>query len=140
MKKLFLILMIMGVGGLLAQSPVGLWKNIDDETGEAKAEIEIYEQNGILYGKIVKLLKKEEPEPRCTKCPGEFKDKPIEGLQIMWGLKKDGNVYKDGKILDPKKGSIYGCNIELVDANKLKVRGYLGFSALGRTQYWYRIK
>ncbi len=140
MKKFFLILMIMGLGSLLAQSPVGLWKNIDDETGEAKAEIEIYEQNGILYGKIVKLLKKEEPEPRCTKCPGEFKDKPIEGLQIMWGLKKDGNAYKDGKILDPKKGSIYGCKIELVDANKLKVRGYLGFSALGRTQYWYRIK
>lgn len=140
MKKILTLILFLFVGSLFAQSPVGLWKNIDDETKEEKAEIEIYEQNGILYGKIVKLLKKEEPNPKCTKCPGQFKDQPIEGLQIMWGLKKEGNEYTGGSILDPKSGKIYGCKIELIDANKLKVRGFLGVSLLGRTQYWYRIK
>ncbi len=119
---------------------MGLWQNIDDETGKPKAHIQIYEVNGVLYGKIVKLINPDEPNPKCTKCPGEFKDKPVEGLQIMWGLKKDGNEYTGGKILDPKKGNIYSCKIELIEPNKLKVRGFLGVSLLGRTQYWYRIQ
>jgi uncharacterized protein (DUF2147 family) len=140
MKKILTTLIFFIAGSLLAQTPVGVWKNIDDVTGEAKAHIQIYEENGVLYGKIIKLLKKEEPNPKCTKCPGNFKDQPIEGLQIMWGLKKDGNEYTGGKILDPKTGNIYSCKIELLEPNKLKVRGFLGFSVLGRTQYWYRVQ
>jgi uncharacterized protein (DUF2147 family) len=140
LKKILGILTFILAGSLFAQTPVGTWQNIDDETGKPKAHIEIYEMNGVLYGKIVKLINPDEPNPKCTKCPGEFKDKPVEGLQIMWGLKKDGNEYTGGKILDPKSGNIYSCKIELLGPDKLKVRGFLGVSLLGRTQYWYRLK
>ncbi|MFN3604553.1 MAG: DUF2147 domain-containing protein [Leptonema sp. (in: bacteria)] len=140
MKKITIWIIFLFVGSVFAQSPVGMWQNIDDETGKPKAQIQIYEQNGILYGKIVKLINPDEPNPKCTKCPGNFKDQPVEGLQIMWGLKKEGNEYTGGNILDPKKGNIYRCKIELVDNNKLKVRGFIGFSLIGRTQYWYRLQ
>lgn len=140
MKKTILFQIFFLMGSVFAQSPVGVWQNIDDETGKPKAHIQIYEVNGVLYGKILKLINPDEPNPKCTKCPGNFKDQPVEGLQIMWGLKKEGNEYTGGQILDPKKGNIYKCKIELVDNNKLKVRGFIGVSLLGRTQYWYRIQ
>lgn len=140
MKKTILFLIFFLIGSVFAQSPVGVWQNIDDETGKPKAHIQIYEVNGVLYGKILKLINPDEPNPKCTKCPGNFKDQPVEGLQIMWGLKKEGNEYTGGQILDPKKGNIYRCKIELIDNNKLKVRGFIGVSLLGRTQYWYRIQ
>ncbi|MCS7205301.1 MAG: DUF2147 domain-containing protein [Leptospiraceae bacterium] len=140
MYRVLISLLLISFGSGFAQTPVGLWRNIDDETGKPKAEIEIFEENGVLYGRIVKLLNPSEPNPKCKKCPGEFKDKPIEGLRIMWGLKKTGNEYTGGKILDPNNGNIYSCKMELVEPNKLKVRGFLGVSLLGRTQYWYRIK
>lgn len=138
---LFFVFVFFVSSSLFSQDPVtGLWRNIDDETGKPKAEIQIYEENGVIYGKVIKLLDKKEPNPLCKKCPAEFKDKPIEGLRIMWGIRREGNKYTDGNILDPKNGNIYKCRIELVEPNKLKVRGFLGISALGRTQYWYRIQ
>ena len=131
-------------------TPVGKWVNIDDETGEKKAIIQIWEENGKLYGKIVKLLKKSEPNPKCTKCgvyeiegkKVNYKNKPVEGMLIMWGLEKDSETeWEDGYILDPKKGKVYGCEIEVLPGgNKLKVRGYIGFSLLGRNQIWLRVE
>ena len=70
---------------------------------------------------------------------GADKDKPIEGLVIMKGLEKDGDEYNGGKILDPKNGKYYKCYITLEEANKLKLRGYIGCSLVGRTEYWYRV-
>ncbi len=57
---------------------------------------------------------------------------------IIEGLKKDGDEYNGGAITDPESGNVYKCYLELVENNKLKVRGYIGFSLLGRTQYWLR--
>ena len=122
-------------------SPVGKWKTIDDETGKAKSYVEIYEKDGVFYGKIMKLIVKEgeDPNPLCDKCKGRFKNKPVVGMVILWGLKKDGDEYSGGKIMDPKNGKIYKCLIKVTDGGKkLKVRGYIGFSLIGRNQYWHK--
>lgn len=142
MQKIFFIAFFMLVGwGVNAQnSPVGTWKTIDDETDKAKSYVEIYEQDGELYGKVVKILDPSRANMKCTECKGDKKDKKILGLVILEGLEKDGKKWDDGEIIDPKTGKTYDCSIELISKDKLKVRGYLGISLLGRTQYWYRIK
>jgi uncharacterized protein (DUF2147 family) len=121
-----------------AQSVIGKWKTVDDKTGVTKSVVEIYEQNGKIYGKVVQILKKDRQNAVCDYCEGEDKGKPILGLVIIRGLEKDGDEYNNGKVLDPENGKFYKCYIELEEPNKLKVRGYVGFSLLGRTQYWYR--
>lgn len=123
------------------QSPIGHWKTIDDKTNQEKSVVQIYEENGELKGRIIKLLaaSANEPEPTCRACPGEFKNKPIVGLVFLWGLKKNGQEYTDGQILDPKNGKIYKAKASLSeDGDKLNVRGFIGLSLLGRTQVWVR--
>lgn len=122
------------------QSPVGTWKTIDDVEKRAKSILEVYEVNGKLHGKIVKVFPEpgEDPDPVCDMCPGDKKGKKMVGMEIMWDLEKDGSAWEDGKIMDPENGKVYDCYIELESDDKLKVRGYIGFSLLGRTQYWYR--
>jgi len=141
MKKLFLTtsLLIFTVIAAVAQDVTGKWKTIDDETGEAKSIVEIYKQNGKVYGKVVEILDPKKRGLTCDKCTGTDKDKPILGLVIIKGLKKDGNEYNDGTITDPNNGKVYKCYIELDGPNKLDVRGYIGFSLLGRTQTWTRV-
>lgn len=140
--KTMLALSFMASAALAMPSAVGTWKTIDDETGAVKSLVEIYEMDGQLTGKIVKLFRKpeEDQDPKCDKCLGEKKDKPMIGLQILWGLKADGtDKWSGGEIMDPKKGKTYSCKMELIEAGKkLKVRGFLGFSLLGRTQTWER--
>ncbi|MAJ37042.1 MAG: hypothetical protein CMC19_03820 [Flavobacteriaceae bacterium] len=116
----------------------GTWVNIDDETGVEKSEITLYVENGKLYGKIERLLLPEDQGKVCEKCKGKEKNQPIEGLIIVKGLAKDGEVWTDGKILDPANGKSYDCAIKLDDSNTLNVRGYLGFSFIGRSQVWKR--
>lgn len=141
MKKLLvLVLLFASVSALTAQSVVGKWKSIDDETGEAKSIVEIYEDSGKIYGKIVDILNPDRKDALCEKCEGDEKNKPILGLKIIKDLKKKGNEYKGGTIFDPQKGKEYKCKIwvDEDDTNKLNVRGYIAF--LYRTQNWYRVK
>ncbi|SEP35290.1 Uncharacterized conserved protein, DUF2147 family [Flavobacterium sp. CF108] len=123
-----------------AQSVIGKWKTIDDETGEAKSVVEIYEKSGKIYGKITEILRENHKKDVCVKCEGTEKNKPILGMTIINGLKKDGAEYNGGTILDPTSGKKYKCYISLDSADKLKLRGYVGISIMGRTQYWTRIK
>lgn len=142
MKKITLLLMLalLGSATLFAQDVTGKWKTIDDETGDAKSIVEIYENDGKIYGKVVEILNPDRQDAKCMDCPGSDNGKPVKGLVIIKGLEKDGDEYNDGKILDPQSGKLYKCLIELEEPNKLKVRGYIGFSLLGRTQYWQRVK
>lgn len=123
-------------------SPVGRWTTIDDETKKPKSIVEIFEKDGMLYGKIEKLFRPEteDQNPKCDKCSGDKKDQPIIGMQILNGLKKDSDIkWSGGEILDPKNGKTYSCKIELIEeGKKLQLRGYIGFSLLGRTQVWER--
>lgn len=133
-----LIVMVMVIPVALAQSPVGTWTTFDDKTGKKRAIVRLVQSGDTLSGTIIQVF----PEPgdtgKCVNCPGVFKDKPIKGLQFLWGLKDKGHgEWSDGQILDPKTGKIYRAKMTL-KGNKLSVRGYLGVSILGRTQVWTR--
>ena len=120
---------------------VGKWKTIDDKTGNPKSIVEITQDGDIFKGKILTLLNPAEPNPLCTECEGDKAKQPIQGMEIMWDFKetKKGEEWGDGRILDPKNGKIYKCKAKLTDNGaKLDVRGYVGFSLLGRTQTWIR--
>ncbi|MBA5689117.1 DUF2147 domain-containing protein [Rugamonas apoptosis] len=122
-------------------SPAGLWKNIDDATGKPRALVRITESNGVLQGKIEKVFTAptENPNPKCEKCDGANKDAPVVGLLILSGLKKDGDAYTGGRILDPDNGQVYRSQVHLsAGGKKLDVRGYIGVPMLGRTQTWVR--
>lgn len=142
MKKtmLTIVFMVCAIFVGTAQDVIGKWKTIDDDTGEAKSIVEIYKKDGKVYGKIVEILNPEKVNAICDKCPDDAKGKPILGLVILKGLKKDGDEYSGGTILDPNNGKVYKSLIALENADKLKVRGYVGFSLLGRSQYWHRVK
>ena len=122
-------------------SPVGRWTTIDDETKKPKSVIAIYEEKGKLFGKIEKLYREpNEPQnPVCDKCEGGLKNQPIIGMIIMRELEKDDDEWSGGTNLDPANGKKYKCKIAVEDGGKkLKVRGYIGMSLLGRTQHWVR--
>lgn len=122
-------------------SPAGLWKNVDDVTGKPRALIRITESNGTLQGKIEKVFPapNESQNPKCEKCEGANKDAPVIGLVILSGLKKDGDEYTGGQILDPDNGKTYRSKVQLSDGGKkLNVRGYIGVPMLGRSQAWVR--
>lgn len=124
-------------------SPVGVWKTIDDESGKPKSLIRITEVNGEIRGTIEKLFREpgEDPNPKCDKCEGPLKDQPIVGMTILTGMKKDGNEYNGGQIVDPKNGKSYKSKMTVVGGGKkLDVRGYIGIPALGRTQTWERVE
>ena len=123
-----------------AQSIFGKWKTIDDETGLEKSIVEIYNVNGKAFAKILQVLEKGKEDKICDLCKGDKKNKPVKGMVIIDGLSKDVDEWNNAKILDPKTGKEYKCYITLENNNKLKVRGYIGFALLGRTQYWTRIQ
>ncbi|MDR3272454.1 MAG: DUF2147 domain-containing protein [Flavobacteriaceae bacterium] len=141
MRKMLIITTLMLACSVFvsAQSFVGKWKNIDDETGKPKAIIEIYKKESKYYGKIVELLMKPE-HPTCVKCTDDRKDKPLIGLEMLRNMTLGGNELSGGKILDPAKGKEYKCTISFENDDKLKVRGYIGISLVGRNQYWTRVK
>ncbi|WP_295800522.1 DUF2147 domain-containing protein [uncultured Microbulbifer sp.] len=115
---------------------VGRWKTIDDESGQAKSIVEIYEKGGKYYGRVVDLLMKPD-DTLCDACPGARKGQKIVGMDIITNMVKTGDVYEGGQILDPTKGKVYDCKM-WVEGDKLMVRGYLGF--FYRTQTWYPAK
>lgn len=139
MKYLFAVLLISIYCICNGQSIEGQWNTFDDETNEEKARIEIYKVGDLFFARIIESFTTEE-NAVCESCKGKRKGKPIIGLVIIENLKKNGKKYDGGTIMDPENGKTYKCKLELVDNNKLKVRGYLGFSLLGRTQYWIRNK
>ena len=87
------------------------------------------------------LLETDTPDAVCDQCKDERKGHKIVGMTIAEGLKKDGDEYNGGKILDPENGKVYKCKMTLNDAgDELEVCGYIGFSLLGRSQIWKRIE
>lgn len=138
-KTILIFVMCFLFSNLTAQSVTGKWKTIDDNTGEAKSIVEIYESEGKIYGKIIEVINPEVDNPLCTECDGKHKDQPIIGLQIIDGLTKDDDVYEGGEILNPENGKTYKCELKFGDnTDTLRVRGYLAF--FYKTQYWKRVK
>lgn len=126
-------------------SPVGLWRSIDDETNQPKAEIRIAQSaSGGLTGVVERsLLTTPSPEPNCNLCTDDRKGKPKIGLEIIrGGQQSDGKVvWEGGKILDPENGKNYSLRLTPIEGGKkLEVRGYIGAPLLGRTQTWIRVQ
>jgi uncharacterized protein (DUF2147 family) len=140
MKNLILTIALFIVSTTFSQSVTGKWKTIDDETGQAKSIVEVYEVNGKIYGKVIEIFDEKRKNDLCKECTGVDKNKPIQGMVILRGLTKDDVEYSGGKIIDPKNGKTYKCTISLESKDKLKIRGYIGFSLIGRSQYWVRVK
>ncbi|WP_160136303.1 DUF2147 domain-containing protein [Chryseobacterium sp. c4a] len=135
MKKIMLTFALSLFGVMTFAQIEGKWKTIDDETKQAKSIVEIFKKSdGKYYGKISQLLTKP-ADPNCTTCKDDRKGKPLVGLEIIRGLKKEGDEFSGGNITDPKTGKTYKCTITR-SGDKLNVRGYLGLSLLGRTQVW----
>jgi uncharacterized protein (DUF2147 family) len=124
----------------------GTWRTIADEgpdKGKAKAHIEIFEKNGLYFGKIIKLLLKPQ-DTLCDKCVGDLKNKPVVGMINMQDMKKSGKLdeelgdeYAGGTIMDPDNGKTYKCKM-WVKGDVLTTRGYIGF--FYRTGQWFRVK
>jgi uncharacterized protein (DUF2147 family) len=121
-------------------SPIGLWKTVDDKTGAARAIVRIYEQDGRLFGKIESSFTPGAEHRVCEVCTDGRKDQPILGLVIIRNMKHADDEYSGGDILDPDTGSVYHCKMHVEGGGtRLVVRGYIGFSLLGRNQTWQRV-
>jgi uncharacterized protein (DUF2147 family) len=140
MKPLILALLLnFLLPGAFYSQVTGLWRVVDDKDGIEKSVVEIYEQNGLYHGRIVRLLETSR-RTHCDKCYGDLKGKPLTGMRIMYDLEKTSNGGKNGKVIDPSTGKIFSCYIELESPDRLKLRGYLGMPTVGKTSYWNRQK
>lgn len=145
-KSVFVLsLSLLALAAQAQMSPLGLWRTIDDDTKQPKAEVRISQNAaGVLSGVLEKsLLTTPSAEPNCNLCSDDRKDKPKIGLEIIRGGQAgDGNVvWEGGKILDPENGKNYSLRLTPIEGGKrLEVRGYIGAPFLGRTQTWIRVQ
>ena len=119
-------------------SILGVWYNT-----EKTAQVEILKKGTTFIGKIVWLkdpnpggrpvLDKDNPDPK-------LKSRPLMGLNLLEGLKYDSGMWEDGTIYDPKTGKTYSCQVTLKSKEVLEVKGYYGFSLIGRTVEWTKAK
>ena len=131
---------------VLGQNAItGKWTTIDDSTGEPRGVVHIYPGgDGLYYGKLTEQLGPDaKPDDKCTECDEDDPryNQPVIGMVIITKMRASSDLTsaEDGEILDPENGNVYGCELEVTEGgNRLKVRGFLGFSWLGRTQEWVR--
>lgn len=136
MKHLFLPLAFtLLVSVTSAQTVTGRWTTVDDNSGKPRSVVELVEQNGRLSGRIVDVFDAKEKAAVCELCPGDRRNKPIVGLEIIRDMVRSGAEWAKGTIMDPETGKVYDCKIWLEDG-RLKVRGYVAF--FFRTQTWVR--
>jgi len=121
-------------------SPVGTWNTIDDETKKPKSLVRITEKDGVISGTVEKIVDPAKQDSKCDECASDDprKGKPVIGMTILTGLKKDSdNVYSGGNILDPNNGKTYNAKVTVIEGGKkLEMRGSILF--IGRTQIWIR--
>ena len=137
MKQVLGASLVLASASAWSAGVIGHWQTIDDDTEKPKSVVELYENDGKVFGKVTDLLIKPD-DSVCKKCKGDLKGKLIVGMNIVNGLEQSGDAYEGGEILDPANGKTYDAKIWLEDDNTLKVRGYLGI--FFRTQTWHRIE
>ncbi|MCL6271830.1 DUF2147 domain-containing protein [Sansalvadorimonas sp. 2012CJ34-2] len=121
-------------------SPAGLWTTLDDKSHKPVSQVRIWRDNDNWYGKVERIYDDNSRGDACKRCKGDKKNQPVEGMTILWDMKQDGGVFDKGKILDPGNGKTYSASMKLLgNGNQLEVRGYIGISAIGRSQVWERI-
>ncbi|RKR13433.1 uncharacterized protein (DUF2147 family) [Maribacter vaceletii] len=140
-KEVIIVLFLLAVNLGQSQSVFGKWKTIDDRTGLPKGVIDIYKKDGLMYGRLIKVLESGKENMLCGKCEGDLKDKPVLGMTIIDAAEENEDGEWKGKTLfDPEQAMTFRCKIWLNpdNENELKVRGYLAF--IYRTQTWVRVE
>jgi uncharacterized protein (DUF2147 family) len=141
MRNAALALVLAAAAGTAAAqaTPVGLWKTIDDETKQERSIVRITDANGVLSGRIEKLLDPARQDAKCEKCTDDRKDKPVTGMTILRNAKANGDAWEGGDILDPSNGKVYRVRLKPEEGGKqLEVRGYIG--PFYRNQHWIRVE
>jgi len=139
-RNYFIIILVFWAFLATSQSPVGMWENYHPDKGTPLSHIEFFEEDGSLNARVLEILDEEMP-PVCEACTGARRNKELPGMVVIWNLKPGKkSKWKKGRILDPGSGKIYKCFVQLLSDDRMKVRGYLGFKALGKTQYWSRVE
>ncbi|MFY9514318.1 MAG: DUF2147 domain-containing protein [Rubrivivax sp.] len=142
MKKMTAVLLVVAPLAAWAQAtPAGLWKTIDDETKQERSLVRIVDNAGAFSGKIEKLTDPSKQDAKCDKCEGARKDKPVVGMTIIEGVKKNADepYWDGGTILDPNNGKTYKLRLTPKDGGKtLEVRGFIG--PFYRNQTWQRVE
>ena len=120
------------------QGAIGHWQVINDE-GKPNGQVETYLVEGKLFGKVTQLRPGRQPGDVCDKCPSDLKNKPLMGLVILRNFRPEGNDWVGGTVIDPENGKEYKGKLWMVGTDTLYMRGFIGFSLLGRTQAWKRL-
>jgi uncharacterized protein (DUF2147 family) len=120
------------------QAAVGGWQVVHND-GKPGGQVEIYLVNGKLFGKVTQLVPGRQPGDLCNLCSGELKNQPLIGMVIFRNFSPDGDVWDGGTVVDPENGKIYKGKVWTVGQDKLSMRGFVGFSLLGRTETWTRL-
>lgn len=137
-RNFFLVIAMFFAATIFAQTPIlGEWITVDDNSGEHKSVVRIYQaDNGKYYGDIIELYG--DPNAVCVECEGADHNQPIVGLTIIRDMQLVGEELKNGKVLDPDNGKLYYAKVYLKDG-KLVLRGSLDKAGLlGRSQTWLR--
>lgn len=124
-----------------ADKLVGIW-----EPSHGKAKIKIEKIGSKYYGKIVWLKEPNDPETEKPKVDKNNPDEsmrttPLRGYRILKDfVYTDKKEWSEGTIYDPENGSTYSSTIKMKDDNTIEIRGFIGVSALGRTDVWKRLQ
>jgi uncharacterized protein (DUF2147 family) len=120
-------------------SPEGLWRTTDDKTGKPKGIVRIYRENGAFFGRVESSIDPAKAKEVCDLCKDERRNKPVVGMVVLRNMRKNGDQYTGGDILDPDNGTVYRCKFWMQDQGRtLILRGFIGFSLFGRSQTWVR--
>ena len=136
------VLATASVLAMAQNTPVGLWRTIDDDGKTEKSTVRITTAGGVLTGKVEHITDPAKAAEVCSKCEDDRKDKPIVGMVIINDVKQDPEdeaLWDGGRILDPSNGRTYKVRLKPIEGGKkLEVRGYIGSPMFGRTQTWIR--
>jgi uncharacterized protein (DUF2147 family) len=144
MKQIIAAALLAAAGMAWAQNtPLGLWKTIDDDGKTEKSLVRITDGGGgVLTGKIEKIFDPAKQDSKCDKCSDERKDRPVLGMVILRNAKQDADdkdTWTGGEILDPNNGKTYRTRLKPVEGGKqMQMRGYIG--PFFRTQVWQRVE
>lgn len=136
MRYSFIFIITLITNFMFSQSIVGVWQNYEDDI--VQSHIEIFESQGRYHARVIKLFPHSKVK-HCKKCGGDWKNKELTEILIIKDLVENGEYWSNGKILDPKKGKFYSCQVNLDDHNTLKVRGFVGKPLFGKSFYWHRV-
>lgn len=126
-----------------ARAVLGEWTVRSDEGGEAQAVIRFTESDGVVTGRIVRVLPTEaypDPSPICADCAGAYRGADLRRVALVRDMRWRDGEFVGGRIVDPKHDRTYRATMRLEGPDRLRVRGYIGVRALGRTQIWERVR